>query len=193
MIAPAEIDEVAVEVDIVLVDPGDMGEALGIDHVDQQNGGVIRQIGRRLERPALQRRFAKALCPMRATGDRQDPFAILGAARQDIDVDWLFVGPFFRVRNNRVVPIPRCACSIEQVRGVQHLGLQTLAHCHRLLGMEAAPIDREGSRTFTSGSSWRVGERGEIDACVDVIAEWIGLRRTLFTQPCRQPLALGPD
>jgi hypothetical protein len=59
--------------------------------------------------------------------------------------------------------------------------------------MEAAPIDREGSRTFTSGSSWRVGERGEIDACVDVIAEWIGLRRTLFTQPCRQPLALGPD
>lgn len=76
-----------------------------------------------------------------------------GAARQDIDVDWLFVGPFFRVRNNRVVPIPRCACSIEQVRGVQHLGLQTLAHCHRLLGMEAAPIDREGSRTFTSGSS----------------------------------------
>lgn len=104
---PAEVDAVAVEVDIVFVGAAEMGEAPGIDRMHQQHRGSGRcqPAGHFLipDQGGLTARAAEALHAMGARGDDQQVFGIgpadqrgiggqflalrAGSARQDVACD----------------------------------------------------------------------------------------------------------
>ena len=84
---PGEIAEVAVQIDVALGHPADMGEAVGIDGVHKQRRDRLR-LGADdalLDEPGLAGRAAKALIAMRARDDDQEGLGLQAAKPGDVD------------------------------------------------------------------------------------------------------------
>ena len=76
---PRVIDEVAVEIDIVLVHATHPGKAAGVDGMDQKDGGAARHLRREpaLQQPDLKPRAAEAFDAMGPRHDDQQALGVL--------------------------------------------------------------------------------------------------------------------
>jgi hypothetical protein len=84
------VDEVAVEVDVVLVDAPHPGEPVGIEGVDQRDAHIGRTVSGVVCQPVvLQRRAGEPFDTVGARHHDQDARRVVGAERGDIDREWL--------------------------------------------------------------------------------------------------------
>src|SRR5690349_10697096 len=88
-----EVDEIAIEVDVLLGDARLVREAPGILRMKEHDRGVLRQARPAAQPGALRRRARVALDAVRAAADHEDPGCVARAEHRDVEEKRLALGP----------------------------------------------------------------------------------------------------
>ena len=136
------VDEIAVEVDVVLGRPREMGKSVGVEAVDQKDADVVRERLRpkQFQPGDLCRRAGVGFQPVRTTDDDELPRAVAVAEVGYVDAERLAVGArLFRVGVMREVGAG-CGCMFEETgAGGGVMGREEVGEVHEQSAVSVGP------------------------------------------------------
>ena len=136
------VDEIAVEVDVVLGRPREMGKSVGVEAVDQKDADVVRERLRpkQFQPGDLCRRAGVGFQPVRTADDDELPRAVAVAEVGHVDAERFAVGTrLFRVGVMREVGAG-CGCMFEETgAGGGVMGGEEVGEVHEQSAVSVGP------------------------------------------------------